>query len=154
MARRLTIIGMTVVIWLVVLGAFLAVTAGGLAGGGGGGGGAHFGPRGGIVRREGSNLPLDDIPKKLRRDRDKPQVKAVVIRINSPGGVVGPSQELYEALRRLRQGGKPVVASLGAVAASGGYYVAVAADRIYANPGTLTGSIGVIMQSANFEQLM
>src|SRR5262249_15478782 len=70
------------------------------------------------------------------------------------GGVVGPSQELHDALRRLRQGGKPVVASLGAVAASGGYYVAVAADRIYANPGTLTGSIGVIMQMANFEQLM
>jgi protease IV len=77
-----------------------------------------------------------------------------VIRINSPGGVVGPSQELYDALRRLRQGGKPVVASMGAVAASGGYYVAVAADRIYANPGTLTGSIGVIMQMANLEQLM
>ena len=55
---------------------------------------------------------------------------------------------------RLRQAGKPVVASLGAVAASGGYYIAVAADQIYANPGTLTGSIGVIMQLANFEQLM
>jgi len=81
-------------------------------------------------------------------------VRAVVIRINSPGGVVAPSQELHDALVRLRQGGKPVVASLGSVAASGGYYVAVAADRIYANPGTLTGSIGVIMQMANFEQLM
>ena len=76
-----------------------------------------------------------------------------MIRINSPGGVVAPTQELHTALRRVREAGKPVVASLGAVAASGGYYVAVAADRIYANPGTLTGSIGVIMQLANLESL-
>ena len=76
------------------------------------------------------------------------------MRINSPGGVVGPTQEVHDAILRLRQAGKPVVASLGAVAASGGYYIAVAADQIYANPGTLTGSIGVIMQLANFEQLM
>ena len=77
----------------------------------------------------------------------------MVIRINSPGGVVAPTQELHTALQRVREAGKPVVASLGAVAASGGYYVAVAADRIYANPGTLTGSIGVIMQLANLEGL-
>ncbi len=76
------------------------------------------------------------------------------MRINSPGGVVGPTQEVHDAILRLRRAGKPVVASLGAVAASGGYYIAVAADQIYANPGTLTGSIGVIMQMANFEQLM
>jgi protease IV len=68
--------------------------------------------------------------------------------------VVAPTQELHDAVVRLRQAGKPVVASLGSVAASGGYYVAVACDQIYANPGTLTGSIGVIMQLANLEQLM
>jgi protease-4 len=67
---------------------------------------------------------------------------------------VGPTQEVYEQLLRLRKSGKPVVASLGAVAASGGYYVAVGADRIYANPGSLTGSIGVIMQMANVDALM
>jgi protease-4 len=67
--------------------------------------------------------------------------------------VVGPTQEVYSAVQRLREGGKPVVASLGAVAASGGYYIAAAADEIYANPGTLTGSIGVIMQLANLEGL-
>jgi len=66
---------------------------------------------------------------------------------------VGPTQEVYGELRRLRKAGKPVVASLGAVAASGGYYIAAAANRIYANPGTLTGSIGVIMQLANVEGL-
>src|SRR5207253_10256476 len=83
-----------------------------------------------------------------------PLVRAVVIRINSPGGVVGPTQEVHQAIRRLREAGKPVVASLGSIAASGGYYIAVAADQIYANPGTLTGSIGVIMQMANLENLM
>jgi protease-4 len=77
-----------------------------------------------------------------------------VIRINSPGGVVGPTQEIHQALMRVRDAGKPVVASLGAVAASGGYYIAVAADQIYANPGTLTGSIGVIMQLANVDTLL
>jgi protease-4 len=78
----------------------------------------------------------------------------VVIRVNSPGGVVAPTQEIYSAIQRLRKSGKPVVASLGSVAASGGYYVATAADLIYANPGTLTGSIGVIMQLANVEGLL
>jgi protease IV len=68
--------------------------------------------------------------------------------------VVAPTQELYRSLLRLREAGKPVVASLGSIAASGGYYVAVAADSIYANPGTLTGSIGVVMQMANVETLM
>jgi protease-4 len=67
---------------------------------------------------------------------------------------VAPSQELHRAVLRVREAGKPVVASLGSLAASGGYYVAVAADSIYANPGTLTGSIGVIMQMANVESLM
>jgi protease-4 len=75
------------------------------------------------------------------------------MRINSPGGVVGPTQELHQALMRVREAGKPVVASLSSIAASGGYYTAVAADRIYANPGTLTGSIGVIMQMANVADL-
>src|SRR5213594_4997292 len=154
MARRLTVIGITLVIWLAVIGVFLAVTAGVLTKGGDGGGSAYFGPRVAIVELEGVILDVDDLLKDLKGYRDNPQVRAVVIRINSPGGVVAPSQELHDALVRLRQGGKPVVASLGSVAASGGYYVAVAADRIYANPGTLTGSIGVIMQMANFEQLM
>jgi len=138
-----------------VVGLFLAVTGGVLSkGGDGAAGGGYFGPRVAVVELEGVILDVDDLIKDLKSYRDNPQVRAVVIRINSPGGVVAPSQELHDALVRLRQGGKPVVASLGSVAASGGYYVAVAADRIYANPGTLTGSIGVIMQMANFEQLM
>ncbi len=155
MAHRLTVVAVTLVIWLVVVGLFLAVTGGVLSKSGDGAtGGGYFGPRVAIVELEGVILDVDDLIKDLKSYRDNPQVRAVVIRINSPGGVVAPSQELHDALVRLRQGGKPVVASLGSVAASGGYYVAVAADRIYANPGTLTGSIGVIMQMANFEQLM
>ena len=99
-------------------------------------------------------LDTDTLIRTLREYRDDPAIRAVVLRIDSPGGVVGPTQEIFTAVRRLREAKKPVVASLGSVAASGGYYVAVAADRIYANPGTLTGSIGVVMQLANVEGLL
>ena len=81
------------------------------------------------------------------------KARAVVLRINSPGGTVGASQEIHQAVVRLRKRGFPVVASLGDVAASGGIYVAVAADRIVANPGTVTGSIGVILKSSNLRAL-
>jgi protease-4 len=96
----------------------------------------------------------DSIVRTLADYRDDSSIRAVVLRINSPGGVVAPTQEIFTAVQRLRDAGKPVVASLGAVAASGGYYVAVAADEVYANPGTLTGSIGVVMQLANIEGLL
>lgn len=99
-------------------------------------------------------LDTDSIVRALGEYRDDPAVRAVVLRIDSPGGVVAPTQEIFTAVRRLREAKKPVVASLGSVAASGGYYVAVAADRIYASPGTLTGSIGVVMQLANVEGLL
>jgi len=118
------------------------------------GGGLGFGSRVAIVELEGIILDVEDIVRDLKGHRDNPLVRAVVLRINSPGGVVGPTQELFRSVQRLREAGKPVVASLGAVAASGGYYVAAATDSIYANPGTLTGSIGVIMQMANLENLM
>lgn len=99
-------------------------------------------------------LDTETIIRTLGEYRDDPAVRAVVLRINSPGGVVAPTQEIFTAVRRLREAKKPVVASLGSVAASGGYYVAVAADRIFASPGTLTGSIGVVMQLANVEGLL
>jgi protease-4 len=118
------------------------------------GGAPAFGPQVAIVEIEGMILDVDDVVRELRRHRENPLVRAVVIRINSPGGVVGPTQEIHQALMRIREAGKPVVASLGAVAASGGYYIAVAADQIFANPGTLTGSIGVIMQLANVDTLL
>lgn len=91
----------------------------------------------------------------LHRYRDQRWVRAIVVRINSPGGAVVPSQEIFEEIRKVRRdSGKPVVASLDGVAASGGYYIAAACDRIVANPGTLTGSIGVIAQWFNMEGLL
>jgi protease-4 len=82
-------------------------------------------------------------------------VKAVVVRINSPGGGVAASQEMYEAIRKFRsESGKKVVVSMASVAASGGYYIACAADKIFANPGTITGSIGVIAEWYNYGDLL
>lgn len=81
-------------------------------------------------------------------------VKAVVLRIDSPGGTVVAAQEIHGAVTRLRRDGRTVVVSMGDVAASGGYYIACAADRVYASPGTLTGSIGVIMQFPHFQGLL
>ena len=150
--RRRTVVLAALAIYLGV--AFLFVAALSMAVAPAGGGGAVFGARVAIVELEGTIVDVDDLLRELKAHRDNPQVKAVVLRINSPGGVVGPTQELHAAVMRLRESGKPVVASLGAVAASGGYYVAVAADRIYANPGTLTGSIGVIFQLPNLDALM
>lgn len=80
-------------------------------------------------------------------------VKAIVLRINSPGGAVAPSQEIYKEILKVKKK-KKVIASMGAVAASGGYYIAAPADRIVANAGTLTGSIGVIMELPNVSGLM
>ena len=152
MSRRLTVVGITLALWAGVIVLFLIVVSASLSGPDGSG--IAFGPRVAVVELEGMIIDVEDLLRELKTHRENPQIKAVVIRINSPGGVVGPSQELHDALLRLRKAGKPVVASLGAVAASGGYYVAVGADQIYANPGTLTGSIGVIMQMANVESLM
>lgn len=151
MRGRLTILAAAVLVYLAVAGLFV-ISAGGLARGEGSPG--LFGPRVAVVELEGVIVEVDDIVRELKSHRENSAVRAVVMRINSPGGVVGPTQEIHDAVLRLRRAGKPVVASLGAVAASGGYYVAVACDQIYANPGTLTGSIGVIMQLANLEQLM
>lgn len=85
--------------------------------------------------------------------RDNSAVKAIVLRINSPGGAVGPSQEIYHELKKLAQN-KPVIVSFGAVAASGGYYLAMAGERIFANPGSITGSIGVVMGFPNYQELL
>ena len=152
MGRRLTVVVATVLVFIGVAALFLMF--GTSMGRSGDGGGPLFGPRVAVVDLEGLIAETDDIVRELRHHRDNPSIRAVVIRINSPGGVVGPTQEVHDALLRVRQAGKPVVASLGSVAASGGYYVAVAADQIYANPGSLTGSIGVIMQMANVDALM
>jgi len=81
-------------------------------------------------------------------------VKAIILRIDSPGGGVGPSQEIYREIQKIRSSKrKKIITSMGSVAASGGYYVASASDLIIANPGTITGSIGVLMEFTNIEEL-
>lgn len=94
--------------------------------------------------KRGHSVP--EIVKRLKRIRKRDDVKAVVLRINSPGGSVGAVQEIYRALRKVREKGKFIVSSFGDVSASGGYYIACAGDKIVSNPGSLTGSIGVVMQ--------
>lgn len=92
------------------------------------------------------------VKKQLRRIIENDNIKGVLLRINSPGGTVPTSQEIYGLVQEVRKKGKPVVVSMGDVAASGGYYIAAAADKIVSNPGTLTGSIGVIMHLLNWQE--
>lgn len=108
-----------------------------------------------LVRVEGVILDAQQTVAEIKKFGEAPSVKAIVLRIDSPGGGVVPSQEIHDAVRRVRsKHNKTVIASMGSVAASGGYYIAAATDRILANPGTLTGSIGVIMETANLEGLL
>jgi protease-4 len=106
----------------------------------------------GVVEIKGVLTDSRTIIKQLDRYRDDSSIKAIVLRINSPGGAVGPAQEVLREVEKVRQK-KKIVASLGTVAASGGYYIACGANLIMANRGTATGSIGVIMQFTNVEGL-
>jgi len=101
----------------------------------------------GVIEESGAII---DRILELRRDST---IKAVVLRVDSPGGGVGPSQEIYTEVQRLADE-KPVVVSMGSVAASGGYYISAPAQQIVANPGTITGSIGVIMEFTNYQELL
>ncbi len=113
------------------------------------------GERVAVIRIEGVIMDSRETIEELRRFRDNPNIKAVVLRIDSPGGGVVPSQEIHtEVLKARKDGRLKVVASMGNLAASGGYYIAAATDKIVANPGTLTGSIGVIMELANVQGLL
>ena len=107
-----------------------------------------------VLKIEGVISESEKILKTIRDIRDNDNIKAIILRINSPGGLVAPSQEIFQEVKRLKDEHKKfVVASMETVAASGGYYVACAADSIVANPGTLTASIGVKMDFANLEKL-
>jgi protease IV len=110
----------------------------------------------GVIAIEGviSSDLTERTVRQLTKYGDDASIKAIILRIDSPGGGVASSQEIYEEVRRVRSSGKLVVASLGSVAASGGYYVACVTDRIFANAGTVTGSIGVIVHLANAEELL
>ena len=108
-----------------------------------------------IVRIEVVILDSNEIIEELKEYRSSDSVKAILLRIDSPGGAVAPSQEIYQEVKKIRdEGKKKIVTSMGSVAASGGYYIASASDKIVANPGSITGSIGVILELANISGLM
>ncbi len=106
-----------------------------------------------VIELRGVILDPQPVVEKLVKLRKNEKVKAIVLRIDSPGGGVGPAQEIYSEVKKAQKE-KKVLVSMGSVAASGGYYIACAADTIMANPGTITGSIGVIMESLNVEELL
>lgn len=112
-----------------------------------------FGEKVGVVEISGVIVDAQDAIDQIKQLREEDAIKAIVVRINSPGGAVAPSQEIYREIRKTVPL-KKVVASMGAVAASGGYYIAAAADEIIASPGTITGSIGVIMAYTNYRALL
>lgn len=106
----------------------------------------------GIIELKGIIYDSDEIVKDIKQFNDDSSIQAIVLRIDSPGGAVAPSQEIYREVEKLSQK-KFVVASIGSLGASGAYYVACAANTIYANPGSITGSIGVIMEFVNMKEL-
>jgi protease IV len=113
----------------------------------------EFGEKVGIIEIKGVIIDSKKTLHSLKRFREDNSIKAIVIRIDSPGGAVGPSQEIFREIRKTSKS-KKVLASMGSIAASGGYYIAAGTDGIVANPGTITGSIGVIMGFTNYQQLL
>ena len=129
----------------VLIGAFLSGASGdGLPG---------LGTGIGYMTVEGTIADSRATIRDLKSLEKNPLVKAILIRVESPGGGVTPSHEIYSEIVRVRTAGTPVVVSLGSIATSGGYYIAAPADLIVANPGTITGSIGVIMQFPALERM-
>jgi len=108
----------------------------------------------GVINLYGTIYSSASIVKDIEFYQEHTSIKAVIIRVDSPGGVIGASQEIYNAIRRMRESGKPTIVSMGNVAASGAYYASCGADTIIANPGTTTGSIGVIAEIVNMKELL
>jgi protease IV len=111
-----------------------------------------FGEKVGVVEVSAMIIDAKDYIDQIKTFAKNDAVKAIVVRIDSPGGAVAPSQEIFQEIRKAAAV-KPVIASMGTIATSGGYYIAAAATGIMANPGTITGSIGVILGYTNFEKL-
>ena len=112
----------------------------------------HFGKQIGIIKIKGVIISSSTLIKQIKAFRDNRAIGGVILRINSPGGGVAPSQEICEEIRKLGKR-KPVITSMGSVCASGGYYIASSTSTIFANPGTVTGSIGVIVEFSNLTGL-
>jgi len=115
--------------------------------------GLFVGDRIALLPLEGAIMTDERFLRHLQRFREDRSVKGIVVYIDSPGGAVAPSQSIYQELRKARDEGMPVVAAIGSVGASGGYYAALGADSIFVMPGSITGSIGVILQFPNVEEL-
>jgi len=107
----------------------------------------------GVIEVKGVILDPQPVIEKLIKFRKNESIKAIVLRIDSPGGAVSPSQEIYAEVKKVQRE-KKVLVSVGSIAASGGYYIACAADKILVNPGSITGSIGVIIETLNVEELL
>src|SRR5262249_24861394 len=133
--------------------AFMALAWIAVQGGRGGVMGRAGGDRVGVVEVTGVIADSKTTLRELREFEEEPRIRAVVVRIDSPGGSVGPSQEILEAMQRLQKK-KHVLAIMGSIAASGGFYIAMGGEKIFANPGTLTGSIGVISEFPNVTGLL
>lgn len=112
-----------------------------------------YGARVGLIRVEGGIYDSRQVIRDLESLVEDPGIRAIVLRVDSPGGGAAASQEIFEYVRGVQEQDVPLVVSMGSVAASGGYYIACTADTIFANPGTLTGSIGVVMSFTNLEEL-
>jgi protease-4 len=149
--RAAWIIGLVFGGLFLCLFAFLALAW--LAVQGGKSGSFARGERVGVVEVVGVIADGKTTLKELRDFAENDGIRAIVVRVDSPGGAVGPSQEIYEAIHALREK-KHAVVSMGSVAASGGFYIACAGEKVFANPGTLTGSIGVISQFPNVTGLL
>ena len=153
MKRKRVLIGLGVIVGLLIffftvlffIGRYFGGKTGGFA----------FGDKIAIVNVEGVITQSSGIIGELQQYLADEGVKAIILRVDSLGGGVGPSQEIYREIMRIKPNSKKkVVTSMGSVAASGGYYIASASDLIVANPGTITGSIGVIMEFSNLEELL
>jgi protease IV len=138
---RMILLGVLIMIAIVFFG-FVAI---GLSDG-------IFGDKIGVVEISGLISESRDVMEDIVRFKEDDSIKGVIVRINSPGGSVGPSQEIFSELKKLRAK-KKVYVSMGSVCASGGYYIAVAGEKLYAMPATITGSIGVIMEHMIIEDL-
>ena len=113
-----------------------------------------YGAKIAVVELRGVITSSEDVVRQLKNYRENSSIKGILLRVDSPGGGVVASQEIYEEVKKIRDGGKPVVVSMGALAASGGYYVSCGATRLVANRGTLTGSIGVISEFLQLKEAL
>lgn len=152
LAKFITTLGLLFVFFFILLGAGVKVAQDVSLDGPGAGRGKE---KVGVVELNGVINDASEVLKNLQDFSEKEDIKAIVLRIDSPGGAVGPSQEIFSTVKRLREEHpeKPIVASMGSVAASGGFYSAMSSQKVFAQPGTLTGSVGVILQIPNVTKI-